>query len=78
MIFGLIFCRFFENFCGARPCKKHRFDTVFAMFAAHWPFQKSGESIFRNRFLDAFCGIDSGHPFFIDFDWMLGQFLEVF
>ena len=43
MILGMVVGVFSEKMWGAWPCKKHRFDVVFVMFQAQWPFQKKLE-----------------------------------
>ena len=64
--------------CGARPCKKYRFDTLFTVFRAHWPFEKKLEKIKNEHIFRHFSGKGSRHPFFIDFGWILGPFWEDF
>ena len=56
MISGMVLAVFSERMCGARPCKKHRLDMVFAMFEAHWPFQKKMKNQEITNFFDIFCG----------------------
>ena len=78
MIWGMVLGVFSEKMCGARPCKKHRFDIVFVMFQAHWPFQKKSEKSKTAHIFRHFLWKGPRHKFLIDFAPILRPFFDDF